>query len=66
MALPSETSDTRHQFTRSHCYDMSLTVTAPCHAGVTSNTVSERQPCGLLALAGLTTIGQLAMILYIT
>ena len=32
MALPSETSDTRHQFTWSHCYDMSLTVTAPCHA----------------------------------
>ena len=28
MALPSETSDTREQFTWSHCYDMSLTVTA--------------------------------------
>ena len=26
MALPSETSDTRQQFTWSHCYDMSLTV----------------------------------------
>ena len=42
MALPSETSDTREQFTWSHCYDMSLTVTAPCHASVTSETRRER------------------------
>ena len=33
--------DTREQFTWSHCYDMSLTVTAPCHAGVTSKTMCE-------------------------
>ena len=32
---PSETSDTRQQFTWSHCDDMSLTATAPCQAGVT-------------------------------
>ena len=44
MALPSETSDTREQFTWSHCYDMSLTATAPCHASVTSETRRERQP----------------------
>ena len=65
MALPSET---RHQFTWSHCDDMSLTATAPCQAGVTSKTMCERQSCpaSLLALAGLTTNGQLAMILDIT
>ena len=62
--------DFRHQraVTWSHCYDMSLAVTAPCHAGVTSKTMCERQSCPtwLLALAGSTTNGQLAMILYIT
>ena len=65
---PSETSDTREQFTWSHCYDMSLAVTAPCQAGVTSKTMCERQSCpaSLQALAGLTTNGQLPMILYIT
>ena len=57
MALPSETSDTRQQFTWSHCYDMSLAVTAPCQAGVTSKTMCERQSCpaSLQALAGPTT-----------
>ena len=60
--------DTREQFTWTHCYDMSLTVTVPCPAGVTSKTTCERQPCPtwLLALAGLTTNGQLVTILYIT
>ena len=47
---------------------MSLAVTAPCQAGVTSKTMCERQSCpaSLQALAGLTTNGQLPMILYIT
>ena len=44
MPLPSETSDTREQFTWSHCYDMSLAVTAPCHAGVTSETMCDYWP----------------------
>ena len=41
MALSSETSDTRQQFTWSHCDDMGLTVPVPCHAGVTSKTMCE-------------------------
>ena len=48
MALPSETSDTRQQFTWSHCYDMTDEFSSnytPYHAGVTSKTMCERQSC---------------------
>ena len=51
MALPSETSDTREQLTWSHCYDMSLAVTAPCHAGVASLTYPPSSiPPGIINL----------------
>ena len=61
------TSDTRQQFTWSHCYDMSLhsNCSLPCRCHFKDNVWTPAMPNLTAGLAGLTTNGQLTMILYI-